>query len=403
MDPDKYNIGKFLGTFDEGAGDVVQQAPAAAPQAPPAPSPSPAPQQAQPDNIPVSALPGILSAISGKEAEAAAELARAKELQQQISSKAGVINPEQTQAPSDDGPDKRKVSMAMLQEQLQQMQNDLHRSRMETYREQAINAARANGNNLVDSLVFGDSKEAIDASLQIAVAEYKLIESQVAKNLQSQLTAQQQAQAQSAETQGTVSAVGGQAVAPQAQAQYPSGPSHISAPGVPPQNNALDPERLRYLTTTGVRTGEYAMFRNEIMAALRAHSPGPNGQKWSFNGNGQLSPTVPQSVPAGGYQSQFAGVPPQPHPGASPPISTYVQPPQPMAYGPQPVAPAYHAPPMAPPGYPQQGPPMASPGVAVQPADLDRGAPLDVNAAMTAAQQAIMAQRGRAGGLPGLH
>lgn len=363
---------KFLGTFDpdppaptgsgqpQGGGQANQ---APSPPAPPAAAPPPE------ASIPVSALSAVLQATTQ-----AADDARTAALAR-VPAPASAPAPAPPAAPTSDDDD-----LKALRRDVAKLTRDLEQSRLEAYRLQAINNARAGGHELIDALVYGRNTAEIDASIQIAIAEYRLVESRVAQQLQTQIQQQIQQQVptqqQAAPPQGVVSSVGGQPVAPPQQQQQqvapPSGPSFLRVPGLPEGQGDITPEQLHYLTTTGVRTGEYARFRNQIHAALRGGMQGPPAQSWGLSSHSvpvapPASPMAPAAPMAGIQQPQF------------------------------PVHPSTRAP------VPQSQHPAMFGGRPPQPADLESGALMDMTAVTSAAAQAIQSMRGKASGLPPTH
>lgn len=399
----------FLGTFDETPTGqpqviVVPQAPAAAPVAAPAPPPAGA-------TIPTSALPAVLAAMAQGQEQAAAAVAQARA--QQTALQAPVAQPLDLGAPPA-APTAGRVTNAQLQTQLQDLQQALQVEKMETYRQLRINQIRQQGGELIDGIVMGGTREAIEASLNVAQAEYQHTTAKFAAQMQAQ-QAQAAGQLPPGAPQGFVGAVGGQPVAPAyaqpaAPAYAPAQPQpphaqqpqyHVGAPApIAAQPVAQQPAQdfsaaIRQVTSSsGIRSGQFAMMRDQIFGAMRGASNGPGGSQWSFltqvqGVTPQMAPPAPTgSVPAAGYPGQ-AG-PPQPHMSHHPATAG--------AFGNRvPTHPPTQQ--MSPPGVPPQA--YAPPGnphavaqtYAPQPHQLESGVPMDPAAARVAAQAAVAAHR----------
>lgn len=280
-----------------------------------------------------------------------------------------------------------------------------------TYRLQAILAVHASGKKLIESLVFGSTKEEIDATIANAVAEYENIQRQVLASVPAPAAAPApalppvvQAAPPPAATPptGIVTQQGQPAPAPQTAAPAPQTapgfnvPGYIAAPNVPnAPDQTLDSGTFNYLTSAeGVRNGHYAANRQTLMNSLRAGSGGPGGADFAFNPGYQLAPPVPRGMPAQQMQApQAPAMSSNPYAGVSfPQVRTNQQ----GILQQQRQAPQQQA------LNPQQMPP----GIAPQPADLDAGASLEGNnltAAHSAAQNSIAGARARAARMPSTH
>lgn len=390
-------------------------------------APTPVQQQQEP-TIPVSALPALLgiSPLVEQRARAVQDLAAARPSEEQ-----------QTQTPQpevpDVGDDEDEIRAArLIAGQLQRLETRLDRRdreeqdyRLSSHRERRIAELRAQGVGFVESVIQGRSAEEIDAAVNLARAEYDLVQQQALENhyrtrgwdptaLRNPTMPQQQAMlvpmvpntvgyapagmAPPAPIQGVVQS------APQQVPQY-SFPS-VVAPAAPITAPQPDPGQaiLQAIQANGgrraaVRSGAYAQMREGIMQAVRGTGYGAGRNRPPFASTPNLlaaplsappAPPPPQVMqyaqPA--YAQPVQGVPqfapqyapqPQPQPafpGAAPqyqPQAAFVPP----GYAAQPRAPQY-----GPQGYAQAAP---------QPAQLDSGqvAGFDPGAVAMAAQAAI--------------
>ena len=222
-----------------------------------------------------------------------------------------------------------------------QLAASLQHQQLETYRANAISTARAGGQELIDTLVGGANYQEIDASVQFAVAEYRLLEQQFQRRNTAPVAPVQQV------PQGVQGVVTSTQITSQQQVpqiQEISAPSFITAPGIPDQGGQIDPAQLAYLTSSeSIRNGTYAQNRQFVSAALRSGMQRPP-DGWSFDRGYSLGPPMPQ--PVGGQAGQPAMM--------GNPMGGVVQP-QIRSNGPQP-------------GYPQAGtiPGMNNRGVPTQ-------------------------------------
>lgn len=273
-------LNDFLSTFNDPAAQTQEQAP---PAAPPPASPE--------ASVPVSALPGILAAARHQQA-----------IEQ------SAIRPTPVAPPAAPPPASTPVVQSVADQQLAQrlhaleeqnrlLAQSLHRAELQSYRASVISAARANGIELVDALVIGGTREEIDASVQIAAAEYRMLREQILRNA----GAAAAPQAASAPV-GTVASAGSAPTAP-------SLPSAHNPANLPPEpaNGGMTAEQLAYLTSpTAQRNGDYARNRHLIFAALQSMS-GNGPQAQPFQAAPQLGIAAPQTN-LGVVPNPFAGV-----------------------------------------------------------------------------------------------
>ncbi len=332
----------FLRTFDP-SGEQNQQPPAVVTQGSAGTPVAPAlpPGEAV---IPASALPAMLAAFSTQGAAAQKELLDARS---QLEAAKATNQPKPA-------PTLQKEKIDQVSDQVQQLFNELQEQKLENYRLQAISSAKAAGLQLSELMVVGRTTAEIDASVKLAIAEYQLIASQVAKQIETQLQAQQQQmalQAQQAQLQAAQQAA--QQQAPQAQVsqlggQPISAPSFMAAPAPAPQNQAgYSPEQISLLTSPeALRSGDYAKHREELHRQLRgagrpqqlmmpttpqfappvpAPQLAPAIQLTNFAGVQQ--PQIPSFAPVQSHPSQLSfGL--QPYPGTANPVLQQVQQPQ---------------------------------------------------------------------------
>lgn len=252
---------------------------------------------------------------------------------------------------------------------------------LEVYRLQQIAAARARGHELIEGLVFGADKGAVDAALALSIAETQMLRQQWGVGQPQQ---QQPAHMTAAPPPPAY---------PQFQPAAGPQPFSPAAPSAAaPAEQGLD---LGYLTTHGVRTGEYAQVRNQLMQQLRSGTlrqggwPQMQPQQQPMNFAPAAPPGYPmqqpQQLPGGAMMPQYPQQP-QFYPNP-PPIAGY---PAPMGYPQQPGYPV---------GYPQA--PQAYPAMAPQPAQVDMGAPINPALAVAAAHAAVAQRRAQgAQGMP---
>lgn len=397
---------KFLATFDG------EQAPAPPPQVtPPVPAPPPAAVQSG-ANIPVEALPAIIDLATRR----SAAQQRLEQVQQQTNTQSA---PAPAAAPAPDQNADLVRQIAALTKQVAETNKRADAAALEAYRMQAIQSWKAQGVEVIEGMVGGRNQAEVDASLQVAAAEYQHLQNEWLKK---QAAAIQQAPAQAPAPvappvmtpppvpQGMVT----QQAQPQQQfqqapqqTQAPSVPGYMAAPNMPaPTAQGLDAATLQVLTSSdAVRNGSYAANRQQLLAQLRSGGAPGNGQPWAFNPQGpQLAPAMPvaQAPMQPGQQAMGANA----YAGVSIPqvrqqhgvLGAPMQPSM-NGYGPN----YSHAPVQrAAPQHQNFGPQRAP-----QPIELDEGqAQLDGNslaAAHSAAQSSIMGARNRAANLPPTH
>jgi hypothetical protein len=217
-------------------------------------------------------------------------------------------------------------------EQIQGLNQRIRYSELALYRTTALKEAISHGAGLIESLVGGSSEEEIDASIEVAKAEYSRIystvEQSVAARYQSQIAAQQ------ASTPQPPPMVVQQQV-PVYQ-QPPQNPAYVPQPppggGYPTAPAAFQPVPMTDATVSvsdvtteeAVRSGKYGgAVRDQLMRQMRQGSgapPGPLGVQPRQLGavqyvtmpNGVMQPQglpTPQVVPPQ-YQQQYPqGVP----------------------------------------------------------------------------------------------
>lgn len=391
------NYPQFLSTFDPGTAAATAQPTVT----------TPTPPLAAPAGVSVDLVAGIIDFAAAQQNRAQAQ----RQLQQVQALPATPAAPEEN--------DDRK-ELERLRKAVDTQNKLLVQMQLDTYRNQAIANTRAAGTELVDGMVFGRTTAEIDASLQVAVAEYALLAQQwQAKNQAAQVaqaTAVAQAQAQQLPPaapqapaapqvpQGTVMTTGA-APAPQAQApvapQQPEGslslPGYVNAGNPQAGQQYVSREDLAYLTSpAAIRNGDFARNRHLLHAGLHNAGQGPMpNQAWGFNSQGpSLAPPMPI--------------------GAAPQARMEAPAMQGNAYAGVTMPAVNIGPGMAQRAYPAVTTFGGVPGRAPQPNDLQvdqgqgnyapqPGAQLDAGAARGAAQSAIMAARGRAASQPPTH
>lgn len=294
----RLNAIKFLGTFDPEAA-VVETPPPAGTQllaAPPAVAPAP-----EVTTIPVQALPAIIDLVSRQE-EARNRLVQVRAA-------------EPPPAPEPDPAEQTAAKeLATLKKQLAKQNEMLVQMQLETYRANAISAARASGRDLIETLVGGRNAQEIDASVALAAAEYELLRGQIQTKLLADMAAAAPppapvVEAPPAAPQAPVGVT--HAAAPvQQQPQGFSVPSYVAAPGIPDgQDHVITQDNLNYLTSSAaVQNGDYAKNRHLLHAALRGQSS--PGKGWSFQQQ-NLAPPSPIGQQRGETamtQNVYAGV-----------------------------------------------------------------------------------------------
>jgi len=224
--------------------------------------------------------------------------------------------------------------IAQLTTTVTAMARQLEAGRLENYRLQAIQTARASGYELIDPMVTGNNRADIDASIQMAVAEYNFQHSRIEAGVRARIQHEAEVAAVAAQNgqppleppQSTVTSVSVQPYQPP-QAQPLSLPGFIAASGIPDGNpSALSSEQFAYLTSgDAVRNGDYARMRTQLHGALRAGAPRPS-TAWSLSQNGpNLAPPLPIGQPYGSPppamgSNAYAGV-------QQPQLRTYAPPP----------------------------------------------------------------------------
>lgn len=371
---------KFLATFDEAA------APAATP-----PAPVVVPVAAPAAPVPVTMSPEQLGTVI----DLAIQRSR-------VAPPATAAPPARVAAPAAGAEIENETSpnsIKALRQELAASNARAEAAALGTYRLTAINALRATGRNLIESLVFGNTQAEVDQSIAFAVQEYDnyarafaaanpapapvapVVETPVNQVPQGVVTQQAQPTAQQP--------------AVQPQNTDPNLPGFVNAPNLPQQQQeGLDPATFQALTSShGVRNGSYAANREALMAGLQAAAGHPGGQPFAFNPGYQLAPPVPRGMPAiQGQQFQAPAMVPNVYAGVSMP---QVRPQAGIIQQQQRQAPQQQ-------GFPSnyQQPVNFAPQQAPQPQALDQGtAQLDagsVGAAHAAAQASIQGARARA-------
>lgn len=295
---------KFLATFDP-----TQPRSATNPDGFVSPPPAPAPPAAEP-TVPMGVVLSMAEAIARRDAAANAWNAARNAPPAQPAPVVAAPAPPAAPTIVDNS-----AELEALKRSVNTLTHTLERQGLETYRLQAINIARTNGNEFSDLMVGGRNQAEIDLSIQAAIAEYKYLET---KWLEKHPPPVVQPPAPVV-PQGTVQAA---AVPPQGQqpvqGQPPgtvSVPSMIAAPGPPLESQVITAEQLAYLTSPeAIRNGDYAANRHLLQNALRAGLSGP-GQHWSFSGGPQPGlnpPGTPPGMPVGGPgpvgRSHYAGL-----------------------------------------------------------------------------------------------
>lgn len=132
-------------------------------------------------------------------------------------------------------------------------QQSARQAAVQAYRRDQIAAVRAAGGNLIDALVSGNNEEEIDATLEVAKAEYALVQADIEKRLK-------------------VQAAPPPKVVVQQSTSRPTGVTPtVSASQAADRSSALSVEDLKELTSIeAIRDGRYAKHRVEILAAVRA-------------------------------------------------------------------------------------------------------------------------------------
>lgn len=381
------NARRFLGIFDPGANNT-QSAPAQ-PAAQPSTAPAPVASGAAPSVVPQPQAPVTVvvnAASNGKtEAEIRAELEQSRR-QLRESQQQQAATPAATPAPQQTTPAVPPVPQIdpAIQQQLDALKAQLHRSNMESYAQRRINETLASGQQLIESMVFGNSEQEIEASIKVAIAEYELMKQRILGSLPQQPQPQQQVPVAYATNVAAPmpQQQSQQQPVPQQQVQQPSVPSYLAAPGVVGGGDSLTMDQLRALTSPeSIRNGTYAQNRHRIQQSLRgALGVNPVQGAWSLTNSPQMAPPMP--VP----QQNPAAVPTGAFHGVSIPQVQHTMPravPQHQQFG-----------------QPQQMPQQQQPQFAPQPSHVVPGQPVNRDAVALAAQQAIAANRARAGGVP---
>ena len=244
------------------------------------------------------------------------------------------------------------------QEQSQALLGRIRGGELALYRSTAIREAITQGHGFLESLVGGSSEEEIDASLEVARAEYARVEAQVAAKMQAQYQAQwaasQAAQPPAMVVQQQVPVYQAPPPNPAYPAQQPQGGGYPTAPAafqpVPMADGTIGISEMT--TEEAVRTGKYSgAVREQLMRQMKMGSgapPGPLGVQPR-----QMGAMTYQQMPNGVMQPQGL-----PTPQVVPPQyqQQYVQGPPP-AYQ-QPQVPQYQGPPQAPQFFVPQVPPQ---------------------------------------------
>lgn len=388
----------FLALFDGGAqatsGQQPADPPAVAPSAP-VTTPATAPQTTAPAVDPVKAAEDNLRAAREAHAKIAAVQASA----------APVATPAVMPAQSVERDALMLQRLEELNAKLEASEKRREAAELDAYRQYAIGQVRASGRELLDGYVVGNSRSEIDASIQVAIAEYDLVASRVRSQLVNAIPQPPVAPPPAAPVVAAPVGVSTQTTAaaiPAAPQPPPvSGPTAVSVPGAAPQTGYTQ-EQIQYLTSpAAMQNGDYARHRHNLMAQLRGQMIAPP-QQWAFTPSYQVGPGFPP-----GMQTGPAQMPVVQHAGVTIP--------QPVAAAPT-MGPAatYAAVPTAtyPQGVPQPGP--ANLGRAPQPFDLQHdlgggqyapipGATFDANAARAAANAAVAAKRGSYTSQPTIH
>ncbi len=365
----------FLGIFNQPAPDA-----GAPPGQPPAVQTAPAGTTPQQPSVPVSALPAIIDAAADAERKAREELTRAQQVQAQVRAAQAPPPPPaapQQEVPAKDATEELLREMKSMKRELADERRRAAAAELETYRQHAIGAGRAQGlDPAFDVYVGGKTPQDIDASLGVAFAEQNLAHQRFLSQLVQKHGAAPQVQQEQAPppppagTQQVPTGYAGQPAPGQAPAGDVNAPSVIQAAN-PPQAQGLSKEQIQYLTSpAAIRNGDYAKYRSQVMSSLNGGGSQTLPQNWSFSNQQQPQsvPTAPGPQQAAVQQANFAGV----------------QVPQVRPMGPL----------MGPPGSYNGAPGQQNPtGRAVQPAEVDAGAQIDMAAAAKAATAAIERQR----------
>jgi len=215
-----------------------------------------------------------------------------------------------------------EASARRIQEQAQTQVSELHQriraGELALYRSTAIREAATTGQHLIESLVGGGSEEEIDASIEVARAEYARIYSTV----EQQVAARYQQQA--AMTQQPPPVVVQQPIpvypAPPQNPAYvqqpPMGGGYPTAPGALPPTPMVEggPAMVSEFTTEeAVRSGKYGgAVREQLMRQLKmtaGASPGTIGAL-GVQPRQLVSGTQYVSMPGGVMQPQGLPTPP---------------------------------------------------------------------------------------------
>jgi chemotaxis protein histidine kinase CheA len=185
----------------------------------------------------------------------------------------------------------RQQNEVLRQQELQQLQAQLHAERMEAYRNRRL--AEFGVGNLIPEFVGGNTPEEIDASIQTAAAEYQKLRDRHLQEFQQLYGAAPQGQGATNAPPSVVQ--GAPAEHYPAPRGLPSGYAPVSAPAQSPNLAALTTEQA-------VRSGEYARYRQDILNNMRTQaSTGSmvlgNGPRYGVP-TPQGTLTVPQGLPS---------------------------------------------------------------------------------------------------------
>lgn len=287
---------------------------------------APAPEQpAAPVVSPAPVVPAFSPVAPSSTVPAGMVLDLAKILAEKAAAPAAP-SPPAAPTPAAPAVDPRDVALAQVTAANAQLQAQFNRMQLDIYQANAINAARANGEELIDAIVRGNTTAEIDASVQIAKAEYKQLQEQFAKKNPPVAAAP----AATPAPQGTVTSTQvTPPAAPPPAAPPLSLPAFHSAPGVPDAGgNVITKEQLSYLTSAeAIRNGDYAKNRHLLHGALRSGMQGAPGQ-FSFSGQNVPGLVPPPGAMAPGVQpgvqtSAYAGMSvPQVAPASGQPVPT---------------------------------------------------------------------------------
>lgn len=287
----KRNLGGFLGTFANNppAGFIPVV-------------PEPPPAQIPAGYVPVAAVIDMADAMARRDA-ARSQLQTVRNQPAPVDAEPAPVATPALQSTGDNSELAKEMRNLRLSNERLMRQNQ--QQQMENYRLGVIANSRAAGHEMIDTLVSGSSPQEIDASVQFAIAEYRLIEQQIQRRNAAQAPPiiagppVIQAQAPAATVTSNV-------MTPQLQQQAPlpqeiSSPGYYSAPGVPDTGHSaeiISPDVLAHLgSAESIRNGTYAANRQGIIAALRNRASRPP-QRWSFDEGYQLGPEMPGPVGA---------------------------------------------------------------------------------------------------------